>query len=188
MIRLRQSLGNFIRQIPTILQRLLVATKFTQKIWWTCLWLLQLTPDCFKEYVDLPSDTDFSSVPLNSMPIYWRSLWAWKENNGLKGHAESSNFGDSKTELLSPALMLRAGCFYLGLITFLPRGLITPASNLPPPVQLQMPSQLYRLPKTSRLSNISLIASTNLSLNMKPPWPLSHSAWLLGPFHPSLPE
>ena len=38
--------------------------------------------------------------------------------------------------------MLRACCIYLGFITPCPEGLSAPAQNLPPPVQLQMPSQL----------------------------------------------
>jgi len=50
-----------------------------------------------------------------------------------KALAESSNFGENRT--LGPALMLQAGCIYLGLITpcpatfhplHLPRRLITP--------------------------------------------------------------
>ena len=38
--------------------------------------------------------------------------------------------------------MLRDGWSYLGLITPCPGDLSPPAQNLPPPVQLQMPSQL----------------------------------------------
>ena len=40
--------------------------------------------------------------------------------------------------------------------------------NLPPPVQLQMPSQL-KITQNVPPDNVSLIASTNLPLNMKPP-------------------
>ena len=38
----------------------------------------------------------------------------------------------------------------------------------------------------SHLTNISLIVSTNLPLNMKPPWSLLHSAWSLGWLSPLL--
>ena len=38
----------------------------------------------------------------------------------------------------------------------------------------------------SCLTNISLITSTNLPLNMKPPWSLLHSAWSLGWLSPFL--
>jgi len=38
----------------------------------------------------------------------------------------------------------------------------------------------------SHLTNVSLNVSTNLPLNMKPPWPLLHSAWSLGWLSPLL--
>ena len=83
--------------------------------------------------------------------------------------------------------MLQAGCIYLGLIspaqkpsilyicqglTPCPGDLPPPAQNLPPPVQLQMP---FQLKNTQNIPpNVSLKVSTNLPLNMKPPWSLSH--------------
>ena len=60
--------------------------------------------------------------------------------------------------------MLPACCIYTWDLSH-------PAQNLPPPVQLQMPSQPKITQNVSR-TNISLIASTNLPLNMKSPWSL----------------
>ena len=65
-----------------------------------------------------------------------------------KAFAESSNFGENKTELLSRALMLQASCIYLGLIAPCPK---------PPTYKCHLNQ---RLPKTSCLTNVSLIAST----------------------------
>ena len=70
--------------------------------------------------------------------------------------------------------MLQASYICLGLITpcpetfhplYLPRRLITPCltTNV---------ISTKKIPKTSRLINVSLIASTNLPINMEPPWSL----------------
>ena len=51
--------------------------------------------------------------------------------------------------------------------------------------QLQMPSQLKNT-QNFLPSNLSFIASTNVPLNMKPPWSLLCSAWSLGRLSPIL--
>ena len=70
--------------------------------------------------------------------------------------------------------MLQASCIYLGLITHCPetyhplhspRRLITPL----PICQSHLNKRIL---KTSRLIDVSLIASTNLPISMKPPWSL----------------
>ena len=77
----------------------------------------------------------------------------------------------------------------------LSRGLITPCPETFHPLHLPetyhpLPNYKrhlnWRIPKTSHLTNVSLITSTNLPLNMKPPWSLLHSAWLLGWLSPLL--
>ena len=74
--------------------------------------------------------------------------------------------------------MLPAGCIYLGLIT--------PCPNPPTSCSTTNAISTIRLPKTSCLPNISLIASPNLPLNMEPPWSLLRSAWSLGRLLPLL--
>ena len=77
----------------------------------------------------------------------------------------------------------------------LSRGLITPCPETFHPLHLPetyhpLPNYKrhlnWRIPKTSHLTNVSLITFTNLPLNMKPPWSLLHSAWLLGWLSPLL--
>ena len=84
--------------------------------------------------------------------------------------------------------MLQAGCICLGLTTpcpetfqplHLPRRLITPCLETfhptTPAQKTYHPLPNYkchlnlRIPKTSCLINVSLIASTNLTINMEPP-------------------
>jgi len=92
-----------------------------------------------------------------------------KKTTVSKALAESSNFGENKTRTLGPALMLQAGCIYLGLITpcpvqkpstpyTCPENLSPPVwkpstpytcpEDLSPPAQLQMPSQLRNTQNT----------------------------------------
>ena len=89
-----------------------------------------------------------------------KESWAWgleKKTTVSESLAESSNFRENKTKLLSSALILWTSCVYLGLITLCPEishplhlprtypcpeDLSLPAQNLPPHVQLKMPSQL----------------------------------------------
>ena len=104
------------------------------------------------------------------------SLGLEKKTTVSNALAESSNFGENKTEL-----MLQDGWIYLGLITPCPGDLSPPAQNLPPPVQLQMPSQLKINPKHPTWHRFH-----------KPPFkyeasliPL-HSAWSLGQLLPLL--
>ena len=65
------------------------------------------------------------------------SLGLEKKTTVSKALAESSNFGENKTELLSPTLMLRAWCIYLGLITPCPE-----TSHL-----LHLPGTYHPLPR-----------------------------------------
>ena len=77
--------------------------------------------------------------------------------------------------------MLQAGCIYLGLITPCPETFhpLHLARDLSPPAQLQMPSQLMNTQNI--LPDVSLIASTNLPLNMEPPWSLSALSVIIRP-------
>ena len=81
-----------------------------------------------------------------------------KKTTVSKALAESSNFGENRT--LGPALMLQASCIYLGIITPCPetfhplhlhRRLITPCPTAN--------AISTKIPKTSRLINVSLIVS-----------------------------
>ena len=91
---------------------------------------------------------------------------------GVFGPRKESN------SLKSPCWTFRSrpdapGRLYLpGTYQALPRNLPPPTSvrDLPPPAQLQMPSQLKNTQNIP--PNVSLVASTNLPLNMKPPWSL----------------
>ena len=91
----------------------------------------------------------------------------------------------SAWDLSSPAQKPPTSYICLGLITPCPGDLSLPAQNLRPLFNYKCHLN-QRLLKTSRLTNVSLIASTNLPLNMKPPWSLSCSAWSLGRLSPLL--
>ena len=70
--------------------------------------------------------------------------------------------------------MLQASCIYLGLITPV-RKPTTPSTcpeDLSPPAQLQVSSQ-QKNTQNIPPDYVSLIASTNLPISMKPPWSLS---------------
>ena len=96
--------------------------------------------------------------------------------------------------------MLQAGCIYLGLINPCPETFHPPtpaqktycplSRNFPPPTPAQktyhsLPNYRCRLNKRilkkSRLINVSLIASTNLPISMKPPWSLSALSLVVRP-------
>ena len=103
------------------------------------------------------------------------SLGPRKENNSLKGPLLNHLTSEKTKQNFSSTLMLQTGCIYLGLITPCPE-------TFPPPTPAQKtycPLPNYkchlnkRILKISRLINVSLIASTSLPINMKPPWSLS---------------
>ena len=96
--------------------------------------------------------------------------------------------------------MLQARWIYLGLYHPLSRNLPPPtpaqktyhplSGNLPPPTPVQktyhpLPNYKHhlnkRIPKTSRLINVSHIASTNLPINIEPPWSLSTLSLVVRP-------
>ena len=108
-----------------------------------------------------------------------------KESNSLKGPLLSHLTSEKTKHNFSSILMLQASCIYLGLITPCPE-----MDTLPPPTPAQKiyhPLPNYkchlnkRILKISRLIDVSLIASTNLPVSMKPPWSLSALSLVVTP-------
>ena len=79
--------------------------------------------------------------------------------------------------------MLQAGFIYLGLITPCPETFyplrLPGRLNTPCPTTNAISTK--KIPKTSHLINVSLITSTNLPINMEPPWSLSGLSLLVRP-------
>ena len=124
-----------------------------------------------------------------SLPDFLKeSFGPRKENNSLKGPLLNHLTSEKTKQNFSSTLMLQAGCIYLGLINPCPETFHPPtpaqktycplSRNFPPPTPAQktyhsLPNYRCRLNKRilkkSRLINVSLIASTNLPISMKPP-------------------
>ena len=94
-----------------------------------------------------------------------------KENSSLKGPLLNHLTSERTKHNFSYILMLQASCIYLGLNS-------PWSGNLPPPPPAQktycpLPNCRChlnkRILKISLLIDVSLIASTNLPINMKPP-------------------
>lgn len=95
-----------------------------------------------------------------------------KENHSLHGPLLNHLTSEKTKHNFRSTLMLQARCIYLGLITpcpdtyhplHPPRRLITPSL---PNCKCHLNKSIL---KTSRLIDVSLIASTNLPFSMKPP-------------------
>ena len=91
-----------------------------------------------------------------------------EENSSLKGPLLNHLTSERTKHNFSYILMLQASCIYLGLNST--------SRNLPPPPPAHLPSckcYLNRGILKSLLIDVSLIASTNLPIRMKPLWSLS---------------
>ena len=102
-----------------------------------------------------------------------------KENSGLQGPCWIIWLWGKQNRTLSPALMLWD-------LPSPAQGTYRPQPKTSHPLVNYKCHLSWRLLKTSCLPNISLIASTNLPLNMKPPWSVLHAAWSLGRLSPLL--
>ena len=115
---------------------------------------------------------------------HWRSLWAWKRKqwsqrpllNHLTSGKTKRNF---KSHPNAPGLLHLPGIYHP-----LPGGLITPCPKPPTTCSTTNAISSKEYPKRPAWLTFPLIASTNLPLNMKPPWSVLHAAWSLGRLSP----
>ena len=113
----------------------------------------------------------------------WRVFGPRKENNGLKGPCWIIELQRKQNRTLSPTLMLRAWCIYLGLITPCPETshlLHLPGTYHPLPRNLPTPTSAWDLSPPAQKPPTSYIC-----LGLIIPCPeTSHLLQLPGTYHP----